>query len=491
MNPFKKLAGETAIYGLSSIVGRTLNFLLFPMYVHIFPPEEYGIITNLHAYVAFFLIFLTYGMETTFFRFSKKYPNSNDVYSTSASSVLSTSLLFLLIIGAFLKPLTSSLGYPGQEKYVLYLAIIVAIDAFTAIPFAYLRKENKALRFATIKVINIGIQIGLNLLFFLVFRPLSANYPDSFFSFLYNPAIGICYVFTSNLVANVVTLFLLYPEIRKIKFKIDFSLLKPMLKYALPILIVGFAGQINQNIDKILLKFLVAPEQNPMHQIGVYGANYKIAILMSLFIQAFSYSFEPFFFSQDDSKKTRQTYADIMKYFIILGWIIFLGITLYIDIFKFLESPAYYEGLKIVPIILIANLLMGVYYNQAIWYKVTDKTKYGAYQSVVGALVTLGINLAFIPVIGYMASAIASLLCVVVMVILSYIWGRKYYPIDYDLKRIFIYTVFALAIYLVSVLIPYPSITIKIIANTILFAIFVGIVFLKEIKPLLNKRKLN
>ncbi|MDR2083540.1 MAG: oligosaccharide flippase family protein [Bacteroidales bacterium] len=486
MNPFKKLASETAIYGLSSIIGRTLNFLLFPMYVYIFPPEEYGIINNLYAYVAFLLILLTYGMETAFFRYSKKHLNSNEVYSTSASSIFSTSLIFLLVVTLFLNPITNALGYPGKEKYILYLAIIVAIDAFTAIPFAYLRRENKAFRFATLKLINIGINIGLNLLFFLVFRPLSLNNPDSFFRFLYNPSIGICYVFTSNLIANIITLCLLYPEIKKIKFKINFTLLKQMLKYAIPILIVGFAGQINQNIDKILLKFLVPEGENAMHQIGVYGANYKIAIFMSLFIQAFNYSFEPFFFSQDDSKDTRKTYADIMKYFVILGWVIFLGVTLYIDLFKFLESPAYFEGLKIVPIILIANLLLGIYYNQSIWYKVTDKTKYGAYQSIIGAIVTLVINFAFIPVIGYMASAIASLACYLVMVILSYIWGRKYYPINYDLKTISIYTFFALAIYFITLYIPYPSTLIKIICNTIFFASFIIVVYVKEIKPLLK-----
>ncbi|MDL2227330.1 oligosaccharide flippase family protein [Bacteroidales bacterium OttesenSCG-928-K03] len=491
MNPFKKLAGETAIYGLSSIIGRTLNFLLFPLYTHLFPPEEYGIINNLYAYVAFLLIFLTYGMETAFFRFSKKHANSNDVYSTSASSIFSSSLIFILLVVLFLNPITNTLGYPGKEKYILYLAIIVAIDAFTAIPFAYLRKENKALRFATLKLINIGINIGLNLLFFLVLRPLSLNNPDSFFRFLYNPAVGICYVFTSNLIANIIVLILLYPEIKKIKFRINFTLLKQMLKYALPILVVGFAGQINQNIDKILLKFLVPEGENAMHQIGVYGANYKIAIFMSLFIQAFNYSFEPFFFSQDDSKDVRKTYADIMKYFVILGWVIFLGVTLYIDLFKFLESSAYYEGLKIVPIILVANLLLGVYYNQSIWYKVTDKTKYGAYQSIIGALVTLIINFAFIPVIGYMASAIASVACYLVMVILSYIWGRKYYPINYDLKTISAYTIFALAIYFITLYIPYPSTLIKIICNTFFFAGFIIVVYLKEIKPLVKGRRVG
>ena len=489
MNPFKRLAGETAIYGLSSIIGRTLNFLLLPLYVYIFPPDEYGIISNLYAFTAFLLIILTYGMETAFFRYSKKCLDSKKVYDTTNTSILITSIIFLVFVTIFLRPITSVMGYQGHEQYILWLAIIVTIDTITAIPFALLRQQNKALRFATLKLINIGINIGLNLLFFIVFRKINLVSPNTFIGSIYNPHIGVGYVFISNLIANIVGLLLLYPEFSIIKIRIDRSLLKEMLKYAFPILVVGLTGQINQNIDKILLKYLIPANQNPMYQVGIYGANYKIAVLMTMFVQAFNYAFEPFFFAQKDSSDTRKTYADVMKYFIIFGWFLFLGVMLYIDVFKHLVSPSYYEGLKIVPIILVANLLLGVYYNQSIWYKVTDMTKYGAYQSLIGAGITLLINLFFIPVIGYMASAIACLSCFLVMVILSYIWGKKYYPINYDLKTIFIYSAFAIALYIISVVIPYPNILIKLIGNTIIFAIYLYIVYIKEIKQLLMARK--
>ena len=487
MNPFKKLAGETAYYGLSSIIGRTLNFLLLPLYTQLFPPEEYGIVSNLYAHVPFVLIFLTFGMETAFFRFSKDKVNKQDVYNTTTSSILTLSLLFLACVIIFLKPLSQLIGYAGYEKFILWLAIIVAIDAFTSTPFTLLRLQNKALRFATLKIVNIGINLGLNLLFFLVFRPLSMSRPDSFFALLYNPSIGVGYVFLSNLIANIIGVLLLYPELKILKLKINFALLKPMVIYAFPILIVGFAGQINQNIDKILLKYLTPAGQDPMYVVGIYGANYKLAVLMTMFVQAFNYSFEPFFFSQQDSKDTRKTYADIMKYFIILGWLIFLGITLYIDFFKHLENAAYWEGLKVVPLILFANLLLGVYYNQSIWYKLTDRTKYGAYQSLIGAGVTLLINFIFIPVIGYMASAIACVSCFMIMVILSYIWGKKYYPVNYDLKAIGLFSLLAIVLYILSMAIPYPSLTVKLCGNTVLILVYVAIAWKKEIKKIIRQ----
>lgn len=489
MSLLKKLAGETAIYGLSSIVGRTLNFLLLPLYVYIFPPEEYGIVSNLYAYVAFALILLTYGMETAFFRFSKKTGDTKSVYDTTTSSIITTTLFFLLMVILFLKPLTSFMGYVGKERFVLWLAIIVSIDVITATPFTYLRQQNKAIRFATLKTINIGINIGLNLLFFLVFRKINLSQPDTFIGKIYNPSIGVGYVFVSNLIANIVMLLLLSPEFRILRFRIDFALLKKMLAYAFPMLIVGLTGQINQNIDKILLKFLLPIEENPMHQIGVYGANYKLAVLMTMFVQAFNYAFEPFFFSRDNDKKNNQTYADIMKYFVIFGWMIFLVITLYIDFFKLLISPSYYEGLKVVPIVLIANLLLGIYYNQSVWYKVIDKTKYGAYQSLIGAAVTLLINIVFIPKYGYMASAVACCLCFLTMVVISYIWGRKYNPIPYNLKEIVLYSASALIIFVISELIPVENKVIKISINTLLILSYIALIYNKCIKPILANRR--
>lgn len=493
MNPFKKLAGETAIYGLSTIIGKTLNFLLLPLYTSLFPPDEYAIITNLYAHVAFLLIFLTFGMETAFFRYSKIYDNDKRVYNTTTTSILLVCSLFLLLLFLFLKPLSAAIGYAGYERFIVWLGIIVAIDCINATPFTYLRRENKPIRFATLKLINIGINIGLNLIFFLVLKPIHETNPSSFLGSIYNPRIGVGYVFISNLVANVVGLLLMYPEYKILNLKIDKPIFKRMFKYAFPILIVGIAGQINQNIDKILLKYLIPSENDAMHQLGVYGANYKLAVLMTMFVQAFNYAFEPFFFGNDDSKENRKDYASIMKYFIILGWLIFLGITLYIDIFKHLESSAYHEGLKVVPWILFANLLLGIYYNQSIWYKVTNLTKYGAYQSLIGALITLVINIVLIPYIGYMACAIACVSCYLVMVLLSYKFSLKYYKIDYDLKSIGKYSLLALLIYAISIFLPkiitYKNVYIKLIINTILILIYLLIIFKKEIQPLLKQRK--
>ena len=480
-NPFKRLAGETAIYGLSSIIGKLLNWLLVPLYVRVFIPEEYGVVTNLYAYVAFLLVILTYGMETGFFRFSQKTDDSSRVFSTAATSVFGTSVLFVIVIAAFLPHFSSLIGYAGMEQYAMILAGIVAIDAFSSIPFARLRQQNRPLRFAFIKLTGIGINIFLNIFFLIICRQQQLNGAENMLANLYNPEIGIGYIFWVNLVSSSVTLLLLLPQIFGQRGRFDMKLLREMMIYSLPLLVVGIAGQINQNLDKLVLPYLLPESVNALAETGIYGANYKLAILMTMFIQAFRYAFEPFFFSRSkDSADSRKLYADIMNYFIIFGLLIFLGVMLYIDIIKIFIEESYFEGLKVVPIVLLANLFLGIFYNLSLWYKLEDKTKYGARLALLGSAITLAINLIFVPKYGYLASAWAALICYFTMTAASYWLGRKHYPVPYNLKRAGIYALLAGVLFVISQYHGIEHFWLKIGMNTLLMAIFLGFVVRKE-----------
>lgn len=477
---------------MSSIIGRFLNWWLVPYYSRLFLPETYGIVTNLYSYVAFLLVLLTYGMETGFFRFASRSEDPKKVYSTSMFSLFFTTLVFILVIVFFKDWIAEKINYAGHSRYILWLSLVVAIDAFTAIPFAKLRIENRPMRFASIKLANIGFNIGFNLFFLTLCPYLLKQNPDSFISVIYSPRIGVGYVFISNLLASGATFILLLPELLKFSFVFDAKLLLKLLNYSFPILIVGLAGMINQNIDKILLPFLTPEAKDPMYQVGIYGANYKLAVLMNMFIQAFRYAFEPFFFSRGTAKDDKEVHAVIMNYFIIFGLIIFLGIMLYIDIVKHVIDARYYEGLKVVPIVLFANLFLGIYFALSLWYKLVDKTRFGAYIAMVGAVITIVLNVVLIPVIGYMGSAIAVFVCFFVMVVISYFLGQKYYPIPYDLKSISQYFGVALLIYFTSHLIHNFTPYLKYGLNTFLFMIFLFFIYLKEknrIERLLNFRK--
>jgi O-antigen/teichoic acid export membrane protein len=480
LNPFKKLAGDTAIYGMSSIVGRFLNWWLMPLYVNLFKPEEYGIVTNLYAYVAFFMVFLTYGMETGFFRFASKNSESEKVYSTSLVSLFFSSLLFLILIILFKNPLASLIKYPEHPEYILWFGFILAIDAFTAIPFARLRLNNRPVKFAVVRLINIGFNICFNLFFLLLCPKLIENNPDSIISFVYSPQIGVGYVFVSNLLASVVTLLLLLPEIFKFSFYFDKALLQKILKYSFPILIVGMAGILIQQIDKILIPFLIPEENLPMKQLGIYGAAVKIAVLMNMFIQAFRYAFEPFFFSQAESKNDKNIYAEIMKYFVIFGLLIFLGMMLYIDVIKLIIPLDYEEGFTIVPVVMLANLFFGIYFTLSLWYKLTDMTRYGAYISVLGAVITITLNFILIPVFGYKGSAAALLTAFFIMMVISYFLGQKYYPVPYNLKRIGTYFFVAAIIYILSIFSSSQPAIIKFPVNTLFLFAFIFTVYKLE-----------
>jgi len=480
LNQLKKLAGETAIYGVSSILGRLLNWLLVPLYTILFVQEEYGIVTNLMAYVAMTLVILTYGLETGYFRFANDKAYSKKVFSTTFFSVTTTSLLFLLSIFLFIDPISSFLNIADRSNFIILLAFTLALDAITSLPFAQLRHQNRPVRYAFIKLSNIGINLGLNLFFLILCPKLNTWFPELGVTSIWNPEIGIGYIFIAMFVASLFNLILLLPDLIKIKWEFDKALLRKILKYASPILVVSIAAQINLNVDKMLMPKLISDASEALAQTGVYGANFKLAVIMTLFIQAFRFAFEPFFFSQNKDDNSKKLYADVLKYFVIFGLLIFMGVMFYLDIVKILIAPEYHEGLGIVPYVLLANFFLGIFFSLSLWYKLTDKTRFGAYMAIGGAAITLTLNIILVPKIGYYGSAIAILVCSVLMTIASFFLGRKHYPIDYDLKRISLYFGLAMLLYFLSTYIQIDNHWLKMLAKTPLIILFLVVVFQKE-----------
>jgi O-antigen/teichoic acid export membrane protein len=455
-NPLKKLASQTVVYGLSTILPRFLNYWLVPFFTYKFTnPADFGINTEIYAYISFLNVILTYGMETAFFNFVNKNENKNIVYSTALISLLSTTSLFLLI-GLFSSNFIAvNLNYANNVNFIQWMLLIIASDAIMAIPFARLRAEQKALKFAAIKIVNILVNIGVNV-FFIHFCKNAhesdlANQTSSSLGSLYNPEIGIGYAFLANLIANIFSLLLLTKEFMGFSFSFDKVLWLQMLKYALPLLIVGLAGMINETFDRIILKKLL-PTDIGMHELGVYGACYKISILMTIFIQAFKFAAEPFFFSHAKNEDSRKLNALVMKYFIIFCSFLFLATMMNITWIKYFVSENYWAGLHVVPILLLANLFLGIYYNLSVWYKLTGQTKFGAYITLLGAAITLIINFAFIPRYSYMASAWATLLSYAGMMVVSYFLSQKYYKTNYNLRSFVFFFGFALVFYFVSLL---------------------------------------
>ena len=477
-NPLKRLAGETAIYGLGTIVPRLLNYFLVPFYTRIFDENAYGQITELYAWVAITMVVLTYGMETAFFRFANKEKNPKKVFNTATTSLLITSLAFVSVIVLFLKDISTAIKYEGNSEYIIILAIIVAIDAFTSLPFAYLRFMNKAKRFSFIKITSVVVNIIFNFLFLLIIPKALGEGVNELI--IYKGSELIVFVFIANLLSTITSLLLLFPEIKLFKIQIDSVLFKKLLAYGLPILIIGFAGMINEVSDKILLKYLLPSNIDAQAQIGIYGANYKLAILMALFIQMFRYAAEPFFFAESDKKNAKVTYSRVMTYFVIFTLFIFLGVTLFIDIFKYFIGPDFWAGLMIVPIILAAKLFLGVFYNLSVWYKLTNKTLYGATIAVIGAIITIGLNIILIPKYGFVGSAWANFFCYLSMMIISFLWGRKVYKVNYQLKKIGAYTLLAVIIYYLSNIISIDGKFFAFLFNALLLLAYVGIVFLSE-----------
>jgi O-antigen/teichoic acid export membrane protein len=486
LNPIKRLAGQTAIYGVSTIMARLMNYLMVPIHTRIFSPPDYGIVGEMYAYVSLLIVLLTYGMETAFFRYYEK--NNSDrekVYNTTLLSLIITSTIFILAAIFLAKPIANSIRYPNNSEYVIWFALIIAFDAICSIPFAKLRAINRPKVFAFVKIFNISIYVVLNL-FFLLLCPywVKNGILQGFTSVIYNPSIGVGYIFIANLVASGITLFLLWIIVPLSKLHFSKEIWKKMIKYALPLLIFGLAGIVNETIDRILLKYL-SPSDIAMSQVGIYSACYKISIMMTIVIQAFKYAAEPFFFSQAKESNAKVLYADVMKYFVILCSLIFLIIMLYIDVVKYFIGEKYFEGLTIVPILLLANMFLGIFYNLSIWYKLTDKTHYGAYLSIFGAIITLALNFLLIPFIGYLGSAWATFACYLSMMIASYFIGQKHYHVNYNIKRIFLYISIPIALYYVSTFVPAVSQWLHFIINSMFLLSFIILVLLIE-KPKLS-----
>ena len=482
----KRLAGQTAIYGLSSIVPRVLNYLLVPLYTRVFLPAEYGVVTEMYAYASFLMILFTYGMETAYFRFASKQNESRDVFSTIMLSILASSailiLLFSVFSGSLADALTKVTAQSGSayKRYIIWFVIIVAIDAIASIPFAKLRLENKAFRFAFIRVAGILVNIGFNLFFLVLCPKLPA---DSWVASFYNPAFGVEYVFISNLISSALTLLLLLPEFKGLHFIFDKKLWNEIMVYAFPLLFAGFAGMINETADRILIKYLVVDKADALVQLGIYGACYKVSILMTLFIQTFRYAAEPFFFSHAEKEDAKKTYARVMHYFVITCCVIFLAVMLYMDFVKYFIGEEFRSGLHIVSILLLANLCLGVFYNLAIWYKLTSKTMWGAYLALGGAAITLILNIILIPKMGYTGAAWATLICYASMMVASYVVGQKFYHVDYHLPSALSYIGAALLIYFFSSYLRNAfngSQSLITFFNTALLILYITAVWLKE-----------
>lgn len=444
---------DTAIYGVSSIVGRFLNWCLVPLYTICFPAAEYGVVTFVYSVVALALIILTYGMETGFFRFANhdRWDNPMTVYSTALISLATTSTLFVILVSVFLAPVTRWMECGANEDFVLMMAVCVAIDAFTALPFSYLRYKKRPIRFAYLKLVNIGLNIGLNV-FFILGCPWLMRVAPSTVQWFYDPSFGIGYIFLANLISSIVTLVMLVPELTGFKWTFNGRLWREMLAYSAPLLILGIAGIMNQTLDKIMYPSLAPDKATAMQDLGIYGANYKIAIVMVMFIQAFRFAYEPFIFAQSKEKGENKTraYSDAMKYFVIFALIIFMGVMFYIDILKYFISPRYFSGLKVVPIIMIAEFFFGVCFNLSVWYKLTDKTIWGMWLSLLGLCVTLVGNALLVPRFGYMGCAWTAFACYGTMMVVSWIVGRVHYPIDYDIRRLFGYTLVTAVLYVLG-----------------------------------------
>ena len=479
-NEVKKLAGQTAIYGGTTVLSRLLNYLLVPLHTYLFSnAADYGVVGELYAWTSLFIVILTYGMETAFFRFSQDDGVKDRVYSTVVGSLLVTSTLFIVLCSVFAQPIADWLRYPAHPEYVRWFSVIIGVDALTSIFFAHLRFLNRPIRFAAVKITNILVNVLLNLFFLLLCPWLLTKNPDSaFVNAIYNPEIGVGYIFIANLVASVVTLLMLFPGILRQKFVFDWQLWKKMFRYAFPLLIFGLAGIVNETMDRVLIKRLSLAAE-PQASVGIYSACYKISILMTIVIQAFKYAAEPFFFRKAKDKDAKETYAEVMTLFVLVCSVIFTGIMLYMDIVQYFVGETYRVGLPIVPILLMANLFLGIFYNLSIWYKLTGQTKFGAYIAIFGAVITLVLNWLLIPRFDYMGAAWTTFACYLSMMVVSYLLGQKYYHVDYDLKRILFYLLFAVAVYGLSVgvnrWLGIESVGARLAVNTVILVGYLGV----------------
>ncbi len=476
MNPLKRLFKQTFIYGLATVLPRVLSFFLLPLYTSVFENAAgYGQYINIYAWIAIFNVFLAYGMETAFFRFYHKQADKRAVISTSLISLMGSSLLFL-VLALLVKENLASITNINVD-YIKFTTYILVLDALVIIPFALLRAKEKPMKYALLKTVNVAINLGFNVFFLLVLPNMVVENADSFWNRIYHEEWEIQYIFISNIIASGVTLLLVLPTYFKVSYTFNFPLWKGMLKYAGPIMIAGVAFTVNEVFDKILLTELL-PVDIAEAEVGKYGACYKLALFMTLFGTAFRMGVEPFFFSHAKTEKPQRTYAQITNYFVILGSVILLTVVVFVEpLGKLLiRNSTYWEALEVVPIILLASFCLGIYHNLSVWYKVTDQTKFGAYISSIGALMTLIINIAFIPKIGYMASALATLAAYGSMMLMSYYFGRKYYPVPYNLRKILFYLLVSLGFSALS----FYAFNRNLIAGGLLLLLFLMLVYKME-----------
>ncbi|MBI2258930.1 MAG: oligosaccharide flippase family protein [Flavobacteriia bacterium] len=481
MNPFKKLLGQTAVYGLSSIVGRLLNYLLVPLYTFVFKnPADYGDVSLLYAWVAFLVVFLTFGMETTYFRFLNFKDNKNGVYQNSFFTLLVLNSLFLLITLFFNQSIADLLLFSEHNEYVVLLALIVYVDSINALPLAKLRAEEKAFTFAGIQIISIVVNIIFNLVFMLVF--FNNDRPEE----------GVFFILLINLISSLTKSVFLFRNFKLNIAFFDVHLIIDMLKYAFPLVIAGFAGIINETLDRILLERILFIGGKSLHEakteVGIYSAVYKLAMLVTIFLQAYRYAAEPFFFSQAKSENKNEMYVKTMNYFIAAVCFVFLFVSLNIDIFKyFIQNESYWVGLQVVPILLMANVCLGIYYNQSIWYKLSGQTKFGAYISIGGALLTILLNVLFIPFYGFYACAWATLIVYACQMSASYFLGQKFHPIPYNIKRFALYILFSLALFFISKSLESSRTIYTLLINNLLIILFIIVVLRVEKGKLFTK----
>lgn len=479
MNDISKLAGQTVIYGFGTVVPRFLNYaLLTPFYTRILGLEQYGVVTELYAWMVLALVILTYGMETTYFRFAGKKAEAEVVYGTAMISLFTTSSLFIIAVSLFIKPISGFLGYEMYPEYIRMFAWIVAIDAFSAIPFAWLRNNNRPAIFSALKIINVIVTI-LVAFFFLKIAPSLAEKGSDWIYQIWNPEFQVGYVFVANLIGSAITLICLVPFIFRMKPVFDRRLLNRMLAYSWPLLVGGMAGSLNEVLDKILLRRLIGGAEG-LATVGLYGAGYKVGVLMSLFIQMYRFAAEPFFFEKAGSKDAKETYAITMKYFVLTALILFLGINLYPEVVSLIIGEGFRESMVVVPIVSMGYLLLGIYINQSIWYKVNDKTIYGVWITFVGVAVTVAVNVIFVPTYGYIAAAWAHIACYLSMVIVSYFIGKKHYPIEYEIGRITMYILLAVAMLFISTMLSGENKIVNAIIDTLLLFVFFAVAEIRD-----------
>lgn len=486
LSGLKTLFKQTFIYGLATVLPRMLSFILVPLYTTkgvLSSVAEYGEVSVIFSYFVLFNVVLAYGLETAFFRFFNKDDNKDAVIGTSAISIIVSSSVFFILALIFQNEIANSIDI--NVKYINLVVWILLFDALVIIPFAWLRATQRPMRYAILKIVNVIINIGLNLFFLLALKKLAIN--NSLFDSIYKPNFEISYIFIANLIASAITLLLMTPFYAKMTYVFNAKLWKSMMKYALPVLIAGIAFSINETFDRILLKVLLPPNVAST-DIGMYSACYKISLFMTLFATAYRLGIEPFFFSHAKSENPQKNYAKILEFFVALGSIILLFVVVFADVLKplIIRSEAYWEAMWVVPIILIANFCLGIYHNLSVWYKITDKTKFGAYISIIGAFVTLGINFMFIKTYSYKASAIATLVAYTIMMVLSYYFGRKYYPIPYNLKKISVYLLLSIGLSLLS----FYQFRSNYVVGISMLIVFLGIVVTSEkseLKKIFNK----